>query len=384
MKKWIGAILMAAVPTMAWGLPEFVTDFQDTYPTATRLHNCGTCHESFTEGDARNVYGQAWESNAQDFAAIENLDSDGDGVLNAFEILETAGFHPAWTCETLGGAGDAPVDLADFVDPQNPGCVVVTTSTTTTTLPTECSCGDPRIDGLIMASDALWMLLHITGGIFECPIHCCDVDNNGNVVATDAVRTLERGASLPVVLTCPPPASTSTTATTTSSTSTTSTSSTSSTIPATTSTSISTTTTSSTTSTTGTTSTTLPLPTQMVVALVETLEPLGALQVHVDFSAWTGVSLDVSVGNVVTCTPTGAPNTLTAFGAPSATEVVLSYVNAEAGLDVVDNPLATCPMIIVPGSPVPDPADLVVTIQDFTDVNTLRFDPPPSVSVTVE
>ncbi|CAG0999045.1 MAG: hypothetical protein OIN86_02075 [Candidatus Methanoperedens sp.] len=47
---------------------------------------CNLCHNSPDGRDARNSYGLSYASSGNDFAAIENTDSDGDGWTNLQEI----------------------------------------------------------------------------------------------------------------------------------------------------------------------------------------------------------------------------------------------------------------------------------------------------------
>ena len=49
----------------------------------SRLDTCSTCH---TGPPSFNAYGTDLSNNAIDFAVIESLDSDGDGLINIDEI----------------------------------------------------------------------------------------------------------------------------------------------------------------------------------------------------------------------------------------------------------------------------------------------------------
>ena len=62
--------------------------FETTYPAAagSRIDACNLCHNSPEGGDARNSYGLSYASSGNNFAAIENTDSDGDGWTNLQEI----------------------------------------------------------------------------------------------------------------------------------------------------------------------------------------------------------------------------------------------------------------------------------------------------------
>ena len=126
------------------------------YPAATNLETCGTCHTSFTTAPGLNPYGQSFKDvsggvpiPSETLAAIEQADSDGDGSTNIEEIDSGAGFFPGWTCETYTNAQNAPGNLADLVDPLDPGCsgATTTTSITTTTLPGTEACGQPISSG---------------------------------------------------------------------------------------------------------------------------------------------------------------------------------------------------------------------------------------------
>ncbi|MFT4572058.1 MAG: hypothetical protein ACI8TX_001963 [Hyphomicrobiaceae bacterium] len=77
---------------------------------------------------------------------------------------------------------------------------------TTTTLPIDgCfgDCGDPTGNGRISAPDAQ-VTLNTAVGLFECGLCLCDVDDDGEVDAIDAMLILQRGVGLPVRLNCPP------------------------------------------------------------------------------------------------------------------------------------------------------------------------------------
>ena len=105
--KLIIVLLVAVVALigapMASAKPSFLTSFNQHYDTAgTRLDSCATCHN----GEARNPYGRAYSGSGRNFAAIENLDSDGDGFTNLAEInaLNFPGKpddHPQITSEIL-------------------------------------------------------------------------------------------------------------------------------------------------------------------------------------------------------------------------------------------------------------------------------------------
>lgn len=78
----------AAMSSPAQSTPDRLSDFNQNYGTdSTRLNSCMTCHTSGS-GNASNVnpYGMDFAKSNYDFAAVETLDSDGDGFTNIDEI----------------------------------------------------------------------------------------------------------------------------------------------------------------------------------------------------------------------------------------------------------------------------------------------------------
>jgi hypothetical protein len=97
--RWIlnlGVLIVIAlilIPLLPIEVSRAKTDFlaaaRTQYPSilGTRLDGCNLCHSTDTVNwPARNPFGQAYADNGFSFAAIENLDSDGDGYLNLEEI----------------------------------------------------------------------------------------------------------------------------------------------------------------------------------------------------------------------------------------------------------------------------------------------------------
>jgi hypothetical protein len=85
--------------TTATASNKFRKEFNARYNTSGQITykkekaaigSCLTCHSA---GKARNRYGEAFKKSEFDFAAIETLDSDGDGVDNVTEIK--AGTFPS-------------------------------------------------------------------------------------------------------------------------------------------------------------------------------------------------------------------------------------------------------------------------------------------------
>jgi len=82
-----GALLwMAGRPAPAQAKPSFLDAFKNTYPAAasSKIAECSLCHTASIP--ILNPYGADYKRLGQNFAAIETLDSDGDGALNLAEI----------------------------------------------------------------------------------------------------------------------------------------------------------------------------------------------------------------------------------------------------------------------------------------------------------
>lgn len=68
---------------------DFLNYYKAQYPNAERIAKCNLCHEN---GYDLNQYCIDYIDSDYDFAAIEDLDSDQDGVSNIDEIA--AGTNP--------------------------------------------------------------------------------------------------------------------------------------------------------------------------------------------------------------------------------------------------------------------------------------------------
>lgn len=66
-------------------------------------------------------------------------------------------------------------------------------------------CGDPVVDGEIQASDALRTLQRAVNLDVECPRWVCDLSRDGKVTAIDALALLREAVSLPGSISCGPP-----------------------------------------------------------------------------------------------------------------------------------------------------------------------------------
>ena len=81
-------VAMVLLPPQVMARQSYLSTFETTYPGAagSRIDACNLCHNSPRGGDARNPYGLSYSSSGRNFAAIENMDSDGDGWTNVQEI----------------------------------------------------------------------------------------------------------------------------------------------------------------------------------------------------------------------------------------------------------------------------------------------------------
>jgi len=79
-------LLLAGLALAAQARPRIKRDFVAAYPktAGTRLDACVTCHNG--DMTALNPYGAALRKGTFNFAQIEKLDSDGDGISNRKEI----------------------------------------------------------------------------------------------------------------------------------------------------------------------------------------------------------------------------------------------------------------------------------------------------------
>ena len=80
-------LLASLLSPIATARPPYLDAFNERYGTEdTKLDACITCHFNPGGGGPRNPYGEAYQDSGMDFAAIEDLDSDGDGFTNIENI----------------------------------------------------------------------------------------------------------------------------------------------------------------------------------------------------------------------------------------------------------------------------------------------------------
>ena len=86
-KLMVPAVFFLFHAATIFAVPSLQVGFVSNYPFTreTVLDNCATCHMP-ADTSFLNPYGRALRDAKMDFRAIENLDSDGDGVSNFDEI----------------------------------------------------------------------------------------------------------------------------------------------------------------------------------------------------------------------------------------------------------------------------------------------------------
>ncbi|MBI2604990.1 MAG: hypothetical protein HYW49_02800 [Deltaproteobacteria bacterium] len=77
------ALSFLVITVSASAKSKYLMEFKEEYSKATKIAKCALCHD---EMPSRNYFGYDFEKAKHDFAAIEALDSDGDGVKNIDEI----------------------------------------------------------------------------------------------------------------------------------------------------------------------------------------------------------------------------------------------------------------------------------------------------------
>ena len=113
----------------------YMNSFNSTYGTSgTVLNTCGICHVSPSGGGTRTSYGDDYRANAHSFAAVEAMDSDGDGFTNIVEIKALTNPGVATSKPAGGGTADTtPPTVTAFTVPATSTSLTVTISSFTAT-----------------------------------------------------------------------------------------------------------------------------------------------------------------------------------------------------------------------------------------------------------
>ena len=125
------AALVVGAAGEAGARPTYFQVFTERYniTSSDRLYACGNCHIKWTGTGARNPFGQAVEqqlyvgkSISDALAAVEPLDSDGDGFSNLDEITvfdTLAGY----SCSNFFLAEGAPIGYDTYITPMVASCL---------------------------------------------------------------------------------------------------------------------------------------------------------------------------------------------------------------------------------------------------------------------
>ena len=114
--------IMAGLVGTASAERSYLTSFNTTYGTSTTvLNSCNLCHPGGDTGSL-NSYANAYANANYNFAAIANLDSDGDGFTNAVEIA----------ARTFPGDAASRPAATDTTAPAVSGFAIPTSSTSLT------------------------------------------------------------------------------------------------------------------------------------------------------------------------------------------------------------------------------------------------------------
>ncbi len=121
-----------AIGGAAFGVSGYLSDFNARYgTTGTSLDTCNLCHTGTPRTASNlNAYGTAYMNSGYNFAAIESVDSDGDGYSNLAEIQARtfpgdASSHPV--------ADATPPTVTGFIIPSTSSSLVVDITTFTAT-----------------------------------------------------------------------------------------------------------------------------------------------------------------------------------------------------------------------------------------------------------
>jgi len=119
---------------MSYALSSYLSSFNALYGTAgTAIASCALCHPAGGGNNASNLnnFGNDYANNGYNYAAIANLDSDGDGFTNIEEI--TARTFPGDATSHPTAADTAAPVVTGFVIPATSSAlsVVITTFTAT-------------------------------------------------------------------------------------------------------------------------------------------------------------------------------------------------------------------------------------------------------------
>ncbi len=130
-KLVLAAVFAVGCLATAYATSGLLTQFDTLYGTAgTVLDSCSTCH---TSPPTLNPYGNDLANSGNNFQAIENLDSDGDGFTNLVEIR--AGTNPGDpnSHPSVTGPDTVPPTVTAFAIPATSSSLTIPITTFTAT-----------------------------------------------------------------------------------------------------------------------------------------------------------------------------------------------------------------------------------------------------------
>jgi hypothetical protein len=137
------ALLLVGI---AFAVSSYLNAFNTRYGTSgTALNTCSLCHVNSPPDLALNPYGNDYSANNNDFAAIETLDSDGDGFSNLVEIQ--AGTFPGDPASRPAGADTTPPTVTAFSTPS-------TSTSLTVPIPTFAAADNVGVAGYLVTETA--------------------------------------------------------------------------------------------------------------------------------------------------------------------------------------------------------------------------------------
>ncbi|MCX7948685.1 MAG: VCBS repeat-containing protein, partial [Treponemataceae bacterium] len=126
------SISIVGIFGIAWGTNALRNQFNTRYGTAgTVLDQCILCHTTNTNVGPLNSYGDTLALNNNNFAAVESIDSDGDGFSNIAEI--TARTFPGNAASRPATADTTPPTVTAFTIPASSSSLTVPITTFTAT-----------------------------------------------------------------------------------------------------------------------------------------------------------------------------------------------------------------------------------------------------------
>ncbi len=191
---------------IAFAVSSYLNAFNTRYGTSgTALDSCSLCHVNSPPDTVLNPYGNDYLTNNNDFAAIEALDSDGDGFNNLVEIQ--ARTFPGDPTSRPAGADTTPPTVTAFSTPS-------TSTSLTVSIPTFTATDNVGVTGYIVtesatppsASAAGWSLTPPANYTFATPgtktLYAWAKDAAANVSASlNAAVTITLTDSVPPVVT---------------------------------------------------------------------------------------------------------------------------------------------------------------------------------------